>query len=75
MTMHGFWQLDSVTLGDDGSVVATVTGSVDTTMARIIGVTEMPISVTSQAIRSLGKVEVALVLDNTGSMAGPSSTG
>ena len=33
-------------------------GKVDTTIARVLGVTEMPISVTSEAVRSIGKVEV-----------------
>jgi len=64
------WQLDSVTVGNDGIVNASASGTVNTTMARIIGVRQMPITVTTQAIRSLGKVEVVLVLDNTGSMRG-----
>src|SRR3990167_3058686 len=66
----GMWKLDSATVGEDGSIVAAASGSVDTTMARVLGIYEMPISVTAEAIRSLGKVEVALVLDNTGSMKG-----
>jgi Flp pilus assembly protein TadG len=70
----GMWKLDSATVGEDGSIVATASGSVDTTMARVLGIYEMPISVTSEAIRSLGKVEVALVLDNTGSMKGTKLT-
>jgi Flp pilus assembly protein TadG len=70
----GMWKLDSATVGDDGSIVATASGTVDTTMARVLGIYEMPISVTSEAIRSLGKVEVALVLDNTGSMRGTKLT-
>ena len=70
----GYWQLDSVTLGDDGTIAASASGKVDLTMARLIGFTEMPISATSEAIRSLGKVEVVLVLDNTGSMRGTKLT-
>jgi len=65
-----YWTLDSVTQSDDGAIVATVSGSVDTTIARILGVTDVPITITSEAVRSIGKVEVAMVLDNTGSMRG-----
>jgi hypothetical protein len=74
---YGFddnWELNSVKLGDDGSIVASASGAVDTTVAKILGVNEMPISVTSEAIRSLGKVEVVLALDNTGSMRGTKLT-
>jgi Flp pilus assembly protein TadG len=70
----GKWQLDSVTLGDGGSILATASGSVDTTLARVLGIYEMQIGVTSEAVRSLGKVEVVLVLDNTGSMKGTKLT-
>jgi Flp pilus assembly protein TadG len=68
------WQLDSVTVGDDGTITGSVSASVDTTLARVLGVDEIPMNVTSEAIRSLGKVEVALVLDNTGSMRGTKLT-
>ena len=70
----GYWKLDSVKLGDDGTIVATASGAVDTTVAKILGVNEIPIVVTSEAIRSLGKVEVVLALDNTGSMKGTKLT-
>jgi Flp pilus assembly protein TadG len=66
----GYWHLDSVTLNNDDTIVASASGAVETTLARVIGYDEMQISVTSEAIRSLGKVEIALVLDNTGSMRG-----
>ena len=46
----------------------------DTTLARVLGIYEMQIGVTSEAVRSLGKVEVVLVLDNTGSMKGTKLT-
>ncbi len=69
------WTLDSVNLDEEtGTIVAHASGSVDTTIARVLGIYEMPISVVSEAIRSLGKVEVALVLDNTGSMKGTKLT-
>ena len=70
-----YWTLDSVELDDDaGTIIAHASGSVDTTIARVLGIYEMPISVISEAIRSLGKAEVVLVLDNTGSMKGTKLT-
>jgi hypothetical protein len=39
------------------------------TLARVLGVDDLPVSVTSEAVRSTGKIELALVLDNTGSMS------
>jgi len=50
----------------------TVTGSatVDTTVAAVLGIQQLPISSTSVVVAGLSKkVEIALVLDNTGSMA------
>jgi Flp pilus assembly protein TadG len=70
----GDWKLDSVMLNDDGTITGALSASVDTTLARVLGVDQLPINVTSEAIRSLGKVEVALVLDNTGSMKGTKLT-
>lgn len=70
----GDWQLDSVKLSENGTIAATASGKVDLTMARLLGINEMSISATSEAIRSLGKVEVVLVLDNTGSMRGTKLT-
>jgi len=70
----GVWALDSVTRDDDGKIVAVATGTVETTVARVLGVTEIPITITSEVVPSLGKVEVALVLDNTGSMKGTKLT-
>ncbi len=65
-----YWTLNSVTQSDDGKIVAVISGDVDMTIARILGVTEVPLKITSEAVRSIGKVEVAMVLDNTGSMRG-----
>ncbi len=69
-----YWQLNSVKLGEDGTVLASASGGVDTMMGRLLGVDEIPIDTTSEAIRSMGKVELALVLDNTGSMKGTKLT-
>lgn len=63
-----YWKLDSVTQDGDGKITAVATGDVDTTIARVLGIDTVPIDVTSQAVRSIGKIELALVLDNTGSM-------
>ena len=57
-----------VTQDADGKITGTASGKVQTTVARVLGIDEVPIGVTSQAVRSLGKIELALVLDNTGSM-------
>ena len=66
----GDWHLNSVKVGDDGTILASASGGIDTMMGRLLGVDEISIGTTSEAVRSMGKVEVALVLDNTGSMKG-----
>ena len=53
----------------NGQVVLTATSKVTTTLTAIAGYRELPISASSTVKWGLGKVEVALVLDNTGSMA------
>ncbi len=65
----GTWKLDSITQDGD-TILARATGKVDTTLTRVLGFEEMPIGVNSEAVKSVGKVELALVLDNTGSMKG-----
>jgi Flp pilus assembly protein TadG len=60
--------LDSV-VQDGSSITAKAHTDVSTSLARVLGVDELTAAVTSQVMRSLGKVEIALVLDNTGSMA------
>jgi Flp pilus assembly protein TadG len=54
----------------NGKAVITARQSVPTTLTAVAGVKTMPISVTSTVEWGLGHIEVALVLDNTGSMAG-----
>src|SRR5687767_15029392 len=61
----GDWHLNSVKVGNDGTILASASGGVDTMMGRLLGVDEISIGTTSEAVRSMGKVEVALVLDNT----------
>lgn len=63
------YTLDSVTL-DGNEISAVATSEVDMTLARVLGVEHVPVSISSSIVRNLDKVELALVLDNTGSMKG-----
>lgn len=47
----------------------TVTGNVSTTFTKVIGKDNIPVAVHSQAVWGIKKLELALALDNTGSMA------
>jgi Flp pilus assembly protein TadG len=49
--------------------VVTVSGTVRTTLAGLLGLNEVPVRTVSEVMYG-GKLEVVLVLDNTGSMAG-----
>lgn len=46
----------------------TATASVDTTFARLIGYNTVDVSVSNEVVREVAGLEIALVLDNTGSM-------
>ncbi len=52
------------------SITVTVTGTTPTTLTRIAGFTGLPLTVSGTARRGSGNLEIALVLDNTGSMRG-----
>ncbi len=56
------------TNGDDKTVLVTASSSLDTRVLGVVGVEEIPISATSEAAIGGRALEVALVLDNTGSM-------
>ncbi|MCK2054401.1 pilus assembly protein [Methylobacterium sp. 37f] len=58
--------------GDD--ITVTASGSTPTSLTRLIGLTGMPISVSSTGRRASDNLEIALVLDNTGSMEGAKLT-
>ncbi|MGU3362160.1 pilus assembly protein TadG-related protein [Methylobacterium sp. M6A4_1b] len=58
--------------GDD--ITVTATGTSPTSLTRMVGLTGMPISVSSTGRRASGNLEIALVLDNTGSMEGAKLT-
>src|SRR5262249_4001611 len=47
----------------------TASGDVDTTVARVLGQDQMHVSTSSEILWGIKKLELALVLDNTGSMA------
>jgi Flp pilus assembly protein TadG len=54
---------------DGNTIRLAVSGSLQTTIAATMGVSSMPVSVVSQTSWNEPKIEIALVLDNTGSMA------
>ena len=61
----------NVTMTPDGAVRVAVAGDVDTTFTNIAGIKAMDVNVASEVMRAAkGSLEVALVLDNTGSMSG-----
>ncbi len=61
--------LDSVVQNGDG-ITGKAHIDVPMTLSRVLGVGEITAAVTSQVMRTLGKVELVMVLDNTGSMSG-----
>lgn len=58
------------TVESDGTVTTVVTAAPSFSFMKLANISSANISVTSQAMRGGGKMEVALVLDTTGSMAG-----
>ncbi|MDB5557423.1 MAG: von Willebrand factor type domain protein, partial [Enterovirga sp.] len=63
--------LTSTTVTREGSVVkVAAAATMETSLMKVVGIRTMPISASSQATwgASQTKIEVALVLDNTGSM-------
>jgi|APMI01.1.fsa_nt_gi Flp pilus assembly protein TadG len=65
----------STTVDNDGTVTTRVSVTQPWIFAKLTGSTGTSNAVTSQAIRGSGKLEVALVLDTTGSMAGAKIAG
>ncbi len=55
---------------DKGSVNVEITGSVEASFARIMNVKEIPFSKSSSAIYNIKDIELAMMLDVTGSMRG-----
>jgi len=56
-------------------ITLSVNGVVSTTLLQAAGVDSMNFTVTNQVLRGMSKLRVALVLDNTGSMADVDATG
>ncbi len=48
----------------------TASGSLPTTLTKVLGIDALKLNITSKAAVGMGTAEIALVLDNTGSMAG-----
>lgn len=53
----------------------SVTGSVPTTLLKIMNINQFDLGVQNEVVRSVTKLRVALVLDNTGSMTQTDATG
>jgi Mg-chelatase subunit ChlD len=53
----------------DGGYRVVVQGGMKTAFLRVLGMDEMPLSLQTEALTSTGDYEIALALDNTGSMA------
>lgn len=66
------WTLDSLAQSN-GKITVHASAQVPTTLTKLIGVDSMPVRVLSEAIRSVNKLEVALVLDTTESMNQPAT--
>lgn len=64
------WNVDTVSQTSDGRIAATASATVDMAFGRILGKDKVTISALNEAKRTLGKVELVMVLDNTGSMRG-----
>ncbi len=59
-----------IVIREDGGIRVVAQGSVPTTLSRVLGIEEMPVSAIAEARRGEAGAEVALVLDNTKSMEG-----
>lgn len=55
---------------DGDTITVTASAEIDSTFMRIIGHDSISVSASAEIVRDLDGLEVALVLDNTGSMAG-----
>ncbi len=56
------------------TITVTVNGTTPTTLTRLAGFTGLPLAVSGTSRRGSGNLEIALVLDNTGSMRGTKLT-
>lgn len=68
---RSMFDLGDVTLNaDTGEVVASSGGSIPTSLMNAFGISKVNVRAGSRVVRGSGSVEIALVLDNSGSMAG-----
>ena len=66
----------SLVFSRDGDVLrATMSGSIKTTFLRLMGMGNLPVSVSAETKAGYARLEVALVLDTTGSMGWPGANG
>src|SRR4030088_2807355 len=65
-----------VTVTPNGQKISlTVTGDIPTTLLQILHINKFDLEVDNEVVRSVTKLRVALVLDNTGSMSQTDATG
>jgi Flp pilus assembly protein TadG len=65
-----------VTVAVNGQhITLGVTGTVPTTLLQVVGIPDVDLAVTNEVTKAVTKLRVALVLDNTGSMAQTDATG
>lgn len=60
--------------GDNGRVIASARAHVDPYVAGFLGIDELDVSTSTEVVRAGFHLEIALVLDNTGSMEGTKLT-
>jgi Flp pilus assembly protein TadG len=75
LAQHGYVELQTLAadtsfdLNDDGSVTAHATARVDTVVAGLLFGDSLDVRAEATVMRSGGELEIALVIDNTGSMS------
>ncbi len=55
--------------GDNSVINLAATGTVNTTFMRVLGISSVAVSATSQVLRQSKGMELVMIIDNTGSMA------
>lgn len=68
------WTLDSISQASDGTIAARASATLPLAFGAFLGMETLTVSAANEAKRSLGKIELVLVLDNTGSMRGTKLT-
>lgn len=74
LSKSGIGGLVVTTVRDGDYIRVGITGNTPTSLTQLLGHTQLALNVTSTAKRSTTNLELALVLDNTGSMKGPKLT-